>query len=72
MTTFTGLPEHVGDLKPLKGRWTNTRSDRWNWDKHFECITCETRYPVIFGKIMCNGDAITKCPFCTPQKENKR
>ena len=29
-----------------------------------ECITCETRYPVIDGVARCNGASITECPFC--------
>lgn len=30
----------------------------------YKCNECGTEYPVLDGKIMCNGDEIDLCPWC--------
>jgi len=39
---------------------------RNNSFEFFECNNCKTVYPEIEGQIKCNGEAITKCPWCRP------
>ena len=33
------------------------------------CIECQTIYPVLNGRVMCNGHKITKCPWCRPDSK---
>ena len=33
--------------------------------RYFRCLGCDTDFPMIDGAIRCNGDAITRCPYCT-------
>lgn len=35
--------------------------------KYYECVDCKTVYPVIRGWPSCNGNRISKCPYCKPQ-----
>jgi hypothetical protein len=32
----------------------------------YRCLDCRTVYPVISGKIRCNGHVIRLCPWCRP------
>ncbi len=36
---------------------------------YFRCDDCGGDYPVIDGRIKCNGHAITLCPWCRPDSE---
>jgi uncharacterized membrane protein len=36
---------------------------------NYECEKCGTRYPVIEGKMMCNGNKILDCPYCIKKEE---
>lgn len=35
----------------------------------FECVNCESNYPVIAGEISCNGVVIELCPWCRPDSK---
>ena len=34
----------------------------YNW----QCVDCGTLYPVLIGRIRCNGTTIYLCPWCRP------
>ena len=35
-----------------------------DWDEYFKCLDCNTVYPVIDGYPSCNGEKLSKCPYC--------
>lgn len=37
--------------------------------RFFQCVDCETNYPVIDGVAICNGAAIELCPWCRPDSK---
>jgi len=41
-----------------KGRFSRIET------QHMVCEVCGTAYPVIDGKIICNGQKIKDCPYC--------
>ena len=38
----------------------------------YDCDNCGTSYPMINGKIMCNGHEIEDCPYCDGKTQYER